>query len=136
IASGTLVGRIYLIATMLTCVSAFGIFRHGGFNAGHGLGIIILVVLAVAWSAEHWRWYGSASPYVTTVGYSFTVFLHLVPGLTESLTRFPLGSPLVSGPQDPLLQGIIGTCFVLFLIGVTLQIVRLRARQRLVPQSA
>ncbi len=35
--------------TILTCVTGFGIFQHGGFGKAHMLGIITLVVLAIAW---------------------------------------------------------------------------------------
>jgi cytochrome b subunit of formate dehydrogenase len=44
-------GNIYVLATVITCLSGFGIFQHGGFGKPHVLGIITLVVLAVAWVA-------------------------------------------------------------------------------------
>src|SRR5712691_7013357 len=56
------VGKIYVIATVLTCLTAFGIFQHGGFGKPHALGIITLVVLGVAYVAGYTKLYGRLSP--------------------------------------------------------------------------
>jgi len=121
------VGRTYVITTILTCLTGFGIFHHGGFGKPHELGIITLVVLGLAWLAGR-RKFGRVSPYVETVLYSMTFFFHLVPGVTETTTRLPVSAPLASGPDDPLVQKLVGICFLLFLVGATLQVIRLRGR--------
>jgi uncharacterized membrane protein len=41
-------GRIYLIMTVLTCLTGFFIFQHGGFGKPHALGILTLLVMAIA----------------------------------------------------------------------------------------
>jgi len=128
ISVGSRVGQIYVIATVLTCLTGFGIFQHGGFGKPHALGIITLAVLAVAAAAGRPRGFGRASPYVETVGYSATFFFHLIPGVTETATRLPLGAPLVSDPEAPALQSVIGVLFVVFLVGVALQVRQLRGR--------
>jgi uncharacterized membrane protein len=122
------VGKVYVISTVITCLTGFGIFRHGGFGKPHALGIITLVVLAVAAVAEEYGSFGRLSRYVATIAYSATFFFHLVPGLTETATRLPLGAPLVSGPDAPDLQKAIGIVFVAFLIGVALQVRQLRGK--------
>ncbi|MBS1603495.1 MAG: hypothetical protein JST42_12565 [Bacteroidetes bacterium] len=121
------VGRTYVITTILTCLTGFGIFHHGGFGKPHELGIITLVVLGIAWLAGRRR-FGGASPYVETVLYSMTFFFHLVPGVTETTTRLPVSAPLASGPDDPLVQKLVGICFLLFVVGAVLQVIRLRGR--------
>jgi uncharacterized membrane protein len=127
------VGKTYVITTILTCVTGFGIFQHGGFGKPHILGIITLVVLAIAFAAGNkTRLFGRLSPYIETVCYSMTFFFHLIPGITETTTRLPVDAPLASGPDDPHIQAAIGVCFLLFLIGVTLQVLKLRARSRTV----
>ena len=123
-------GRIYINATVLTCVSGFGIFQHGGFGKPHALGVITLVVLVVAALAPRTRWFGRAAPYVETLLYTLTFFFHLVPGITESLTRLPDGKPLASGPDDPLVLRWVGVSLALFVVGAALQVVALRARRR------
>ncbi len=122
------VGKIYIIATVLTCLTGFGIFQHGGFGKPHALGIITLVVLGVAYVAGYTKFYGRFSPYIETVSYSATFLFHLIPGITETTTRLPLGAPLLPNAEAPALQAASAVLGVLFLIGATLQVRRLRAR--------
>jgi uncharacterized membrane protein len=119
-------GRVYIGATLVTCVTAFGIFQHGGFGKAHAAALITLFMLGVAGLAGRSKLFGRASRYVETVSYSFTFFIHLIPGVTETATRIPLGAPMVASPDAPELQNIIGVLFTLFLIGATLQVFRLR----------
>jgi hypothetical protein len=123
-------GRIFVNATVLTCVTGFGIFQHGGFGKPHALGVITLVVLVVAALVPRMRWFGRAAPYVETLLYTLTYFFHMVPGITESLTRLPNGKPLASGPDDPLVLRWVGVSLALFVVGAALQVVALRARRR------
>jgi uncharacterized membrane protein len=125
ILAGNGLGRTYIWATVLTCITGFGIFQHGGFGAPHALGVMTLLVLAVAAVAERTTLLGRASRYVATVSYSLTVFFHFIPGTTETFTRVPVGAPLFSGPDDPALQKVVGVFFLLFLVGAALQVRRL-----------
>lgn len=122
-------GRTYVWATVLTCLTGFGIFQRGGFGPPHILGILTLAVLGLAWAAGR-GWFGAASRYVQTLAYSTTLFFHAIPGLTETFTRLPLGAPLFSGPEDPALQKAVAVCFVLLLIGGTLQVRQLRSQAK------
>jgi len=123
-----MLGKTYVIATVLTCLTGFGIFQHGGFGKPHALGIITLVVLGVAYVAGYTKLYGRWSPYIETVSYSMTFLFHLIPGITETTTRLPLGAPLLPNAEAPALQAASAVLFVAFLIGATLQVRRLRAR--------
>jgi len=123
-------GRVYIWATVLTCVTGFGIFQHGGFGKPHMLGIITLVVLAVAALAGRRKLFGGASPYVETVSYSLTFFFHMIPGVTETTTRLPLGKPLLPNADAPELQAAAGVLFLLFVIGAAWQCLQLRSRNR------
>jgi hypothetical protein len=71
--------------------------------------------------------FGRLSVYVETVSYSATFFFHMIPGFTETGTRLPTAKPLFSSPEDPALQKVIGVVFLVFLVGVTWQVLRLRA---------
>ena len=115
-------GRVYIIATVITCLTALGIFQHGGLNRAHGLAIVTLVVLAIAWVAGHSSAFGRASRYVETVGYSATFLFNLIPGITETSTRLPPGAPLVPNADAPALQAATGVLLVLFIIVAVLQV--------------
>ena len=124
----TVLGKVYVITTVLTCLTGFGIFRNGTFGPPHMLGIITLAVLAGAIALERYRLLGRASRYVETVAYSATFFFHVIPGFTETATRVPPSAPLATGPEDPGLQAAIGVAFAVFLAGAVLQVWRLRGR--------
>ena len=120
ISLGNLVGQVYVITTILTCVTGFGIFKDGRFGIAHVLGVVTLAVLALAAVAGKTRRFGRASPYVETVSYSATLFFHMIPAFTETATRFPIDAPLAANDQAPGLQAAIGACFVVFLFGAAL----------------
>jgi uncharacterized membrane protein len=124
-------GKTYLVTTILTCLTGFGIFQHGGFGKPHALGVITLLVLAVAWKV-------AAKPALQTVLLSLTFFFHMIPAMTETLTRVPMGAPILPSAEAPELQVITGVMFVLFVIGATLQVRRLNqlARKPIVRAAA
>ena len=119
-------GSVFFWGTVITCLTGFGIFRHGGFGNPHILGIVTLAVLGVALAAERRAAFGRASRYVSTLGYSLGLFLHFIPATVETLTRLPPGAPYLANPEDPKAQPIIGFFFLAFLVGATLQLARLR----------
>ena len=100
------IGKTYVITTILTCLTGFGIFQHGGFGKPHILGIITLVVLGIAWLARNKSPFGAASPYVETISYSLTFLFHMIPAVTETTTRLPLGAPLLPNADAPQLQAV------------------------------
>ena len=124
-------GKTYVVTTVLTCLTGFFIFQHGGFGAPHALGIITLLVLALAWVAGNKKLFGRAGPYLETVSYSLTLFFHMIPAFTETSTRFPVGAPWASGPDDPGLQKAVGIAFLVFLVIATAQVLRMRKAHRL-----
>jgi len=121
-------GWLFVGTTALTCLSGFGIFQRGGFNIAHGLGILTLAVLAVAVVTERRPLLGRFSPYVATVAFSLSYFFFNDTATTETFTRFPLGAPFFSSPEDPNLEKTIGVLFLVFVAGAALQVWRLRAR--------
>jgi hypothetical protein len=124
----TIAGKVYVMTTVLSCITGFGIFQHGGFGKPHALGIITLVVLGLALGADLRGWFGNLSRYVATVAYSLTFFFHWIPGITETTTRLPAGNPLFASPEAPALQVIAAVLFVAFLVGAALQVSNLRGR--------
>jgi uncharacterized membrane protein len=120
--------QVYLVATLLTAATALGIFQHGGFGPPHILALLTLGALAVGTLAATTTLFKGLARYVQAICYSATFLFHVVPGVTESLTRLPPGAPLVASQEAPIFQTIYPVLLVLFLIGLTLQIRWMRAR--------
>ena len=119
-------GQIYLWTTILTCLTGFGIFQHGGFGKPHALGVITLLTLAGATFAMRSALFGRAGPYIETVAYSATFLFHLIPAITETSTRLPLGAPLLASPEAPELKAATGLLAALFLVGAAWQVLKMR----------
>ncbi len=116
-----LTGKIYLWATVITAASSLTIFKHGGFNVAHGLGILTLLAVVVGVITEKTVFLKSWNKYFMALCYSSTILFHLIPTSTEILTRFPVDTPMVSSLKDPLLHKTFLGIFVVFLIMLILQ---------------
>lgn len=123
-------GKTYVWATVLTCLTGFPIFQHGGFGPPHALGIVTLLVLLLAWFAGRSPVFGRYGRYIETLSYTLTVFFHMIPAFNESFTRLPVGAPLATGPEDPAVQTAVGIAFLVFLVVAFLQVLRLRGQPR------
>jgi hypothetical protein len=122
----TRVGGVYIVATVLTCVTGFGLFRTGAFGPAHAVGVLTLVILAFAVLVEKRALVGTVSRPIEVVSYTTTFFLHMIPAVNETTTRLPPSAPLASGPNDPLILVLVGIAFALYLVGATLQVLRLK----------
>ena len=123
-------GQSYVWATVATCVTGLFIFRHGSFGEPHALAIVTLLTLLVAYGAERKQWFGRTHRYVAVLGYSLTLFFHMIPAFTETATRIPANAPLASGPNDPKLQAAVGVAFLVYLIVAFWQFRRIRAERQ------
>lgn len=125
-------GQLYVGTTALTAATGLFIFHHGGFGKPHVLAILTLLVLGLAGVARATSLFGRTSKYVETIAYSATFFFSTIPAITETSTRLPVGAPLVSGPDAPVLQAATGILFLAFLLGAAIQVLRLRGSRRVV----
>lgn len=114
-------GRVYLAGLVLSVLTAFGLSSTGGTNAGHILGILALLAVGGALLVPRLSFFGRARPYLAQLGFSFSFFLLLVPGINETLTRLPVAHPLAAGPDSPLVRGALATWAGIFLLGALLQ---------------
>ena len=121
-------GQVYLISTLVTAVTALGIFQHGGFGPPHVLAVLTLVALAVGTVAASSQLFGRAARYVQAISYSSTMLFHMIPAVAESSTRLPPGAPLVASADAPVLRVIDLALLVAFLVGATLQGRRIRTK--------
>src|SRR5205809_7589945 len=66
ISTSSAAGSLFFWGTVITCLTGFGIFRHGGFVNPPVLGIVTLIVWGVAVAAERGSAFGRDSRYFTT----------------------------------------------------------------------
>ena len=115
-------GQIYLGSTLITAVTALAIYQHGAFGPAHGLAVMTLLALAVGTIAATTRLFGKFSRYVQAIGYSATLLFHCVPAITDGLLRLPVGDPVLTSIEDPILRMCYLALLVLFVVGITLQL--------------
>lgn len=115
-------GQIYLVATLLTAVTALAIFQRGEFGAGHALAVMTLLALAVGTAAATTTAFGKLSRYVQAVSFSATLLFHCIPAITDGLLRLPVGDPVLASINDPVLVACYLGLLLLFLTGIGLQL--------------
>jgi hypothetical protein len=65
---------------------------------------------------------GKISRYVQAVSYSATLLFHCIPAVTDGLMRLPVGDPVLTSIEDPILKMCYLGLLVIFLVGVGLQL--------------
>jgi uncharacterized membrane protein len=115
-------GQIYLVTTLITAGTALAIFQHGAFGPAHGLAVMTLAALAVGTVASTTNLFGKLSRYVRAVSYSATLLFHSIPAVTDSLMRLPVGDPVLTSIEDPVLKMCYAALLFLFLVGGSLQL--------------
>lgn len=82
---------------------------------------VTLAALLVGYGISRWSVANRLGKYVETIALSVSVFLLLVPTVSESLRRLPVSHPLVTDLKDPLLLGSQGALLLALVMGVCLQ---------------
>jgi uncharacterized membrane protein len=122
-------GTLYLATTLVTAGTALAIFQHGSFGPGHALAVLTLLALVTGTVAAMTNVFGGLSRYVQATGYSSTLLFHCIPAVTDGLMRLPVGNPVVTSLEDPLLRKCYLVLVVLFLIGITVQLRWIKRQQ-------
>jgi len=116
-------GKVYLYTTLIASLTALGISKHGGFNAGHALSLIIVVLVATAALLFYKRTGNNRARYIENFLLSFSLFLSLLPTVNETLTRLPVSQPLAKDITDPLIGKTLLVILVLFIGGSVYQFI-------------
>ena len=121
-------GKLYILVTLLVAGSALGIYNQGGFGVAHVLAVLTLIALTGGYIMERFGsfWFGSFSKYFQALGYTSTLLFHMIPAITDFLRRLPVGDPFIDSFDDPLLLNFHFSFLVIYLIGITLQMVWLK----------
>jgi hypothetical protein len=115
-------GQIYLASTLITASTALAIFQRGEFGPGHALAVMTLLALAIGTIAATIKPFGKWSRQVQAVSYSATLLFHCIPAVTDGLLRLPVGNPVLSTIEDPVLKMCYLVLLIIFLVGITLQL--------------
>lgn len=123
-------GKIYFYFTAITSLTALGISKSGGFNPGHMLSLLIILLTGTAYWLYLKKPGNNRSRYVENFLLSFSFFLSMLPTVNETLTRIPVGHPLAKDIHDPLIGRTLLVVLVLFLSGSVYQVFRQRKVNR------
>ncbi len=115
-------GQVYLASTLITAGTALAIFQRGEFGPGHALAVMTLLALAVGTVAATKKPFGKWSRHVQAISYSATLLFHCVPAVTDGLLRLPVGDPVLTSIEDPILKMLYLSLLAIFLVGLSLQL--------------
>ena len=129
IQSSEFTGKIYLACTLIAAISALFIYHRDGFGPAHMLAVLTLLAVLVGAVAEKTNVFGKFSQYLQAISYTGTFLFHMIPAITDGLTRLPADAPIVTSIEDPLLLGFYMAFLSTYVIGVIAQIIWLRKRR-------
>lgn len=117
-------GKVYFYATAVTSLTALGISKNGGFNAGHVFSLFIIVLITVAYFLFANKKESKKARYFENFLLSFSFFLSLVPTINETFTRVPIGHPLAKNIKDPIIGQTLLVILLLFIVGSVFQFIK------------
>jgi hypothetical protein len=118
-------GAVYFISMLIGAATVFLVAHQ---SVSYGIGAATIVLLVAGYGVERLSGLGRAKRIIETVCLSLTVFLLMVPAVTETLRRVPDGHPLVTDLNSPLLLGSQASLLVILIIGLTAQIIHIRRK--------
>lgn len=116
-------GAVYFVSMLIGALSLFLFARQ---PVSYGIAVGTMLFLFAGYAASKISLLGRAARYIETICLSLTVFLLMVPTVSETLRRVPDGHPFVTDLKSPLLLGAQGAIFVMLILGVTAQFFFLR----------
>ena len=129
----TSAGRAYFWFMLLGVLTVYPI-AHQPISSI--IATITLVVLLLGYGISRWPTANRFGKYIETISLSISVFLLMVPTVSESLRRLPVGNPLVTDMKDPILLGAQGALLLILIIGIPLQIRALYKRRAVQSKAA
>jgi cbb3-type cytochrome oxidase subunit 3 len=123
-------GKVYFYGTIIASLTALGLSKHGGFNAGHVFSLLIFVLVLIAYFLYSKMGQNNQARYFENFLLSLSFFLSMVPTVNETLTRLPAGKPLAQNSADPLIGKTLLILFILFLAGSVYQFIKQRKINR------
>lgn len=114
----SLAGRIYFICML---IGSFTIFLVAKAPVSPAIAVVTLLFLFGGYAAHRFTFLGRLEKYVETFFLSVTVFLLMVPSVSETLRRVPDGHPIAADPNSVILKIALGTIAAIFFLGLITQ---------------
>jgi hypothetical protein len=92
---------------------------------------VTLIVLLLGYGLAQWSTRPGWAKYLETTMLSISVFLLMIPTISETLRRLPVNDPFAKGMQDPVLLGAQGALFLALIVGLPFQLRALYKRNAL-----
>ncbi len=118
----SLPGAVYFVSMLIGALTVFLVAHE---PVSYVIGLVTLVFLLAGYGVGLFPGLGRAGTYIETITLSVTVFLLMLPSVTEVLRRVPDGHPFVTDLHSPLLLGSQGSLLVALIIGIAAQVVYL-----------
>lgn len=112
-------GRAYFWFMLLGVLTVYPIGRQPVSSI---IASVTLFFLVVGYGVALWRRAKQAWTYVQCAALSITVFLLMVPTVSETLRRLPVDDPLATGLNDPFLLAIQGALLLALIVGIPFQL--------------
>lgn len=126
----TTTGRVYFVSMLIGAVTVFLVAHE---PVSYVIGAVTLLLLFAGYGVGFFPGLGRIGTYIETICLSLTAFLLMLPTVTEILRRVPDGHPLVTDVKSPVLLGAQGALLVVFVVGLTAQIIYLRRQRQTAP---
>ena len=116
-------GKLYLLFMFAGAITGVLVIRDA---PGVLISVLSLSSLVIGATVRFATPLGHHRTSIETVAMSTSFFTLLLPSLTETLTRLPAGDPVAASPQAPLVVALQLALLAGLVVGVTLQLLRLR----------
>ena len=114
-------GSVYLVCTFLAAATALMIYQRGVFGPAHALAVLTLLALAAGFLVTRIPALSKIADYFRAFCFSGTLLFHMIPAITDGLLRLPIGDPVLTDPEAPLLKMFYLSFVVVFIVGWVLQ---------------
>ena len=113
--------KIFLISTLIAAVTALTLYKQGGFGVGHILAVLTLLALMVGRINEKGLFFEWLAPYFQAICYTSLFLFHSIPAITDGLRRLPVGDPVITTFDDPLLMSFYAAFLLIYFVVLVLQ---------------
>ncbi|MEN5425136.1 hypothetical protein ABE522_02015 [Stenotrophomonas pennii] len=119
IVPGTSPGRAYFWFMLLGVLTVYPIAHQ---SVSTIIASVTLILLLFGYGIALGRPAKRLWTYLQCVALTITVFLLMVPTVSETMRRLPAEAPLATGLKDPLLLGVQGTLLLALIVGIPFQL--------------